>query len=1411
MSEKIKSPLLKRYSIIGFTLIVVVMPFCLYYLFFVASQTTYFSKRNFRVLADIGDHIKLKIDNLAANLVNVAEKANQKVESKQPAKPIAVTEKVEKAATLVPDFKLDPKQYEQIKAPKTEQALFIKRAMPPKVSNSNAAASNQNPTSPAANKNAPGGASRATKQSSAAAATPGKGSDSPVTMSVKPEQGSFWLYLEYQASKTLPGNIPVKSELNTLFEPFVSRYVLDELNETREPLFDEVLVAEQETGRVIFERGPSGLNVVALDSLLNDKGGKLELKLSDQSSSAVNVQIGGTDYKLFLQPVRLTVFAKDDQDGQGVRWVVCGLTRNDHFRDETFAVSYTVLIFFVFGVLMAILSWPLLKLKLMGPKDRLRRADLGLTVVSALLGTATITFLLLDLHTYVSLEDTLDRHLEDFSTKIKSNFQGELRKALAQLARLNEDISALPPKDQTEATKALRDSKLPASSKTTSTGQPRSLSARPDILAGGLDVNFYPYFNNATWTDSDGKQRIKWTTRADTTTFVDVSGRQFFKDARDRKTWKLKQEDNSANYYDYSFELINSKNTGEKLAIIATRVPGSSWVSNLDTRLLSLMGTVAPAGFGYAVIDSNGQVLFHSDEVKNLEEQFFVECENNRWLRAAVFSRSDRFINATYLGKGHRLYVSPLSGTPWMLVVFQDKQIPRTINLELLTLSIVLYLGFAVILSVLISVIYLPNRGERISWLWPDPKRAGRYELLIAANLVIGCIFVVALMMKSGWFLIACCVTIPVLATVIGTLVLRKKEQAQVPDDTSDIAGSGRFLSYRAGYAIAFAGFVAIVSLLPPVGFFEVARNFELKLMVKHGQVSLARALEQRDQRVAAQYASVKIGAPPEPAPDQRTRQSSKPSGSTAADGWKDTKAEFLTRRLDLSKPNLDVYDSFFFDTSSDRSANKFTEEKLSGIDWLLARVRPLYNQSCIESQELFKGASSDRLWLWKLDGEGRIRLEKDKDGREGDSSVALTSTLPAIVTPNTFWKWLGLIAAIAILLLLIHGLVRFVARRFFLLDLDLPNSKALPESYVLLRDALTGNGKKWDAAQYNVTDLSPVTDWPDWREKVTKATEADLPIVLCNFECSMDDYAANIEKLKAIEHLLDSKRRVVVVSTVDPMSFSFKPENGQPVAPNNGDADNVASEPAAAAEKTAQAPNGARRELIPYGSETEIQLRWTAVFASLPMVFAPEGSTLEFRAANPHLLNILNTRGPWRYIEAIGKGIAGNGTGQCNNKNDRAKNEEQISQVVEQARPVHQALWQRCTEGQRCTLIQLAQDGLLSPKNKHLRWLVKRGLVVRDPELRLMDESFRRFVVSTSREQDIEAWRQQEGGSAWQLMKAPLLLILVGVALFLFVTQKDVYDSTISFMSAVTAGIAALFKLLGMFQKGKSGAPDLQ
>ena len=71
------SPRMKRLSIIGSTMILVIVPFCLYYLFYVQSQNQYFTKRNFRVLAGIGDQMKSKIDNLGTSLINAVKNAQQ--------------------------------------------------------------------------------------------------------------------------------------------------------------------------------------------------------------------------------------------------------------------------------------------------------------------------------------------------------------------------------------------------------------------------------------------------------------------------------------------------------------------------------------------------------------------------------------------------------------------------------------------------------------------------------------------------------------------------------------------------------------------------------------------------------------------------------------------------------------------------------------------------------------------------------------------------------------------------------------------------------------------------------------------------------------------------------------------------------------------------------------------------------------------------------------------------------------------------------------------------------------------------------------------------------------------------------------------------------------------------------------
>ena len=221
-----------------------------------------------------------------------------------------------------------------------------------------------------------------------------------------------------------------------------------------------------------------------------------------------------------------------------------------------------------------------------------------------------------------------------------------------------------------------------------------------------------------------------------------------------------------------------------------------------------------------------------------------------------------------------------------------------------------------------------------------------------------------------------------------------------------------------------------------------------------------------------------------------------------------------------------------------------------------------------------------------------------------------------------------------------------------------------------------------------------------------------------------------------------------------------------------------------------------------------QVAARWSMAFSTFVTVYSPDNAEADFVQKHTGFFRILKANRPWRYLERIGKEIAGNGSGHEGNGLDRPAREEQINEVVDQARAYHQAVWATCSQDERCALIHLALDGLISSKNSDVRQLLKRGLVVRDPGLRLMDESFRRFVISSQHDEDIDAWRHA-GGSNWELMKAPLLLILLSVSLFLFVTQKEVYDSSVSFVSALTAGLAALFKLLGMFQKKEASSVD--
>ena len=86
------------------------------------------------------------------------------------------------------------------------------------------------------------------------------------------------------------------------------------------------------------------------------------------------------------------------------------------------------------------------------------------------------------------------------------------------------------------------------------------------------------------------------------------------------------------------------------------------------------------------------------------------------------------------------------------------------------------------------------------------------------------------------------------------------------------------------------------------------------------------------------------------------------------------------------------------------------------------------------------------------------------------------------------------------------------------------------------------------------------------------------------------------------------------------------------------------------------------------------------------------------------------------------------------------------------------------------------------------------------------MNDSFKKFVLEGDN-QEVIKWAKQSSTSSWGKVKMPLIMVLAGVLVFLFSTQPSAFKSTISIVSAVTAGIPALIKILGSVKFGRAGA----
>ncbi|MFL5401687.1 MAG: cache domain-containing protein [Gemmatimonadales bacterium] len=1167
-------------------------------------------------------------------------------------------------------------------------------------------------------------------------------------------------------------------------------------------VFHKTVVAD-DSGRVLLQSGLSDLALTSLVAIVgNSKGdsaGWNDLRLKP---SITDVRLAGKPYRLFLEPCCLA--------SDGAYWdrhlVVAGLVTKDALVRESLKISLSLVMACSAIMILVFLGWPFLKIRLIGEREPVLMRDGLLLGAGSLLAAALSTIFALDLYSYTKFRVDRDGELRALSGEIIANLKQEVAAAYRQLDTLARvglsESNALPPQDSL-------------------------IKIRKD----GLD---FPFFESWSLINRKGKQALKWSTDAYIQPRIPIKDRDYFVEVAAGRGWPAPVPPDPPGTYatagtrrPYYLEPTVSRTTGKRQ--VALSIPtddDAAPVASMALEMVSLIGVVLPPGYGYAVLDSAGRVLLHSDPSRNLDERFLAETDENRELISAIAARAADTISLKYGGSDYRAYVTPVPELPWSLVTFLDKQPGRINNAEWLGTSVYLTLIYGLLLGIFAALTLLWFPGYRAPWVWPDRRLREGYLRLIGINSLFVLAFVVALLklqgddmlvtgfvlplqaMAAAW---ACLVsyrrrpqwvsvlTRAVVALGLLTLLgpaLARSETAGWPHWAVVVLATAasalalvprRWLKPLKGgedsrsprsierpYVYAAVLFLLLAGVMPAAAFFKVARSAHTEMLVKRGQLRLAKGITDRENRIRQSY-SDEMGA-----------------GKTSA-----RETRLCRRDQERWHPELcelDLYYRFFFGTSmspagpeKDSASSRVPSSAL--VRMLLVPYRP---QSSVEWRSMLPRAANDNTWSWTP---RKNRLEFHGSPVAGGSTVTLSSAVPGFGPVGSSEKLSALLLGTAVLIL-IAGIARFLARRFFLIDVTDPvlisrnrriASVGGTNLFVVCRNGFEQNRIEAFEGGYTL-DLSEqkFQRSADLRSLVARARDSE-PVVVRHFEYRHDDAITTRAKLSLLDALVSECGSSVVV-------VAGEGSDGAPLGLK--EAWRVAS------------PASDQSQ----GNPTETQDGLVSLLESLVIVDAghweegwkagdrrcqatsPRGSALSLIQSESHCDAQLGM---------IWNGLA-QSLDQRPPRRAEPSREELLDSLGERAEPYYREIWESCRPAERVVLVHLAQHGLVNDSDRRiLRRLLARGLVRRRPNFTIMNETFRRYLADRSAE--VEADIPKGAQSQWDSVRRPVLAIVASVAILLFVTQQELFSATSAIITALATGVASFSRISGLFDSHRS------
>lgn len=395
-----------------------------------------------------------------------------------------------------------------------------------------------------------------------------------------------------------------------------------------------------------------------------------------RSGTMIEKKINETNYRLFARKYRYDYGGKELAD-----ITLIGLVRSDRYLKETHRLDSWVISLLATLLLFCLFGLPLFKIVFLAEDEQLFGGDVLSAGITVLIGAPIIVIVFLAVCTYSQkyyLE--VPDQLRTFAINIEDNFGEE-----------NEQIvKTLEGRDLDEIAERIKSHPEYADS--------AKLYFEGTTLAQ-LGKDDYKNFKFISSVNDSGHvdYHLNFIEAPEEST-KDLSQRPYFKDFKSSSdVWRQGSGDKAIEYV--MRPVISIEGQTEE-AVYISRQKGSKNYAVGSVQLASLHDAILPLGYQFAVLNSEGNVWFHSKEGRAALENFWRVSKGYDEVKSAMSGRVEVDGMVSYHGENQLYCIRPIPNTSMSVIVLYDVSMLRLQVSEVLSIA-----SFAILIAFLVASI----------------------------------------------------------------------------------------------------------------------------------------------------------------------------------------------------------------------------------------------------------------------------------------------------------------------------------------------------------------------------------------------------------------------------------------------------------------------------------------------------------------------------------------------------------------------------------------------------------------------------------------------------------------------------------------------------------------------------------